>query len=86
MANIKSAKKRIQTTIRNTERNKDVKSKVKTLKKKAEVALSTKAEDKATAVKTFFANVDSAAVKGVFHKNKAARLKSRLAKKVNKAK
>ena len=86
MANVKSAKKRILTTARNTERNKTVKTKVKTLKKKADVAITAKAEDKLTAIKTFLATVDSAVSKGVFHKNKAARLKSRMAKKANKAK
>ena len=86
MANVKSAKKRILTTARNTERNKTVKTKVKTLKKKADVAITAKSEDKASALKTFLATVDSAVSKGVFHKNKAARLKSRMAKKANKAK
>lgn len=86
MANVKSAKKRILTTARNTERNKTVKTKVKTLKKKADIAITAKAEDKTSAIKTFLATVDSAVSKGVFHKNKAARLKSRMAKKANKAK
>jgi small subunit ribosomal protein S20 len=86
MANIKSAQKRILTTKRNTERNKTVKTMVKTLKKKAEGAISTKAETKQSAIKVFLANVDAAVSKGVFHKNKAARLKSRLMKKANKAK
>lgn len=78
MANIKSAKKRIKTTKRNNLRNKSVKSEIKTLRKAAEDAIKAKTENKDSLLKTYIARVDSAVSKGVFHKNKAARLKSNI--------
>ena len=86
MANIKSAKKRIKTIKRNTDRNKKFKSEIKTLQKKAEAAITGKVENVTEAVKTFIKRLDSAVSKGIFHKNTAARLKSRISKKANKAK
>ena len=85
MANIKSAKKRILVIQTKTLRNKMVKSKVKTLVKKVEAAIA--AADKAaaaTALKNAVVAIDKAAVKGIFHKNTAARKVSRLTKAVNK--
>lgn len=85
MANIKSAKKRILVIETKTLRNKMVKSRVKTLVKKVEAAVS--AADKAAAdaaLKTATIAIDKAAAKGIFHKNTAARKVSRLAKAVNK--
>jgi small subunit ribosomal protein S20 len=78
MANIKSAKKRIKVTARNTMHNKDITSEIKTLRKKAEGAFASKSENKDSLLKMFISRVDSAVSKGVFHKNKAARLKSRV--------
>lgn len=85
MANIKSAKKRILVIETKTLRNKMVKSKVKTLVKKVEAAVS--ASDKAAAaaaLRTASIAIDKAAAKGIFHKNTAARKISRLTKAVNK--
>ncbi|MDR2431231.1 MAG: 30S ribosomal protein S20 [Candidatus Margulisbacteria bacterium] len=76
MANIKSAKKRIKTARRDALKNKSVRSEVKTLRKAAEDALRAKADNKDALVKTYISRVDSAVSKGVFHRNKAARLKS----------
>jgi small subunit ribosomal protein S20 len=84
MANIKSAKKRIKTAIRNTERNKAVNTEIKTLRKKTEIALAAKSDQAQTLLKRFISRVDSAVSKGVYHKNKAARLKSRVIAKANK--
>ena len=84
MANIKSAKKRILVAEIRTARNKSIKSEVKTLTKKVEAAVA--ANDKAAAVealKVATSAIESAASKGVYHKNNAARKVSRLAKLVN---
>ena len=85
MANIKSAKKRIEVAKIRTERNKAIKSKVKTATKKVEAAVAN--NDKAAAVEALkFATktIDMATSKGVFHKNTASRKVSRLASLVSK--
>ena len=78
MPNIKSAKKRVLTSQAKNEANKSAKSALRTSIKKAR-------EDGADAatVKAAVGNVDKAAGKGLIHKNKAARIKSKLAKKAN---
>ncbi len=84
MANIKSAKKRILVSKTRNERNKSIKSAVKTAIKKVEAAVA--AKDKAAAEAALLAataTIDKAAKKGVYHKNNAARKVSRLAKAVN---
>lgn len=85
MANIKSAKKRIKVIERRTLRNKMIKSKVKTVIKKFEVALA--AGDKeaaAKALKAATSEISKAASKGIFHKNTASRKISRLTQAFNK--
>ena len=80
MANIKSAKKRILVN-----RNKAVKSSVKTAIKKVTAAIE--AKDKDAAAKALVAatsTIDKAAKKGVYHKNTASRKVARLAQSVNK--
>lgn len=84
MANIKSAKKRIKTSARNAERNKQYRTEIKTLKKKAEDAVSANKPEKESILKFFVSRVDSAVSKGIIHKNKASRLKSRMAAKTAK--
>ena len=83
MANIKSQKKRNITNAKRAERNKAVKSELKTRVKTASSAIGTDIEDEAVclAVK----RLDMAAAKGVIHKNQAARRKSRMMKQVNAA-
>ncbi len=84
MANIKSAKKRILVTETKTSRNKSIKSEVKTSIKKVEAAVT--AHDKtaaSAALTTAISNIESAASKGVYHKNNAARKVSRVTKLVN---
>lgn len=78
MPNIKSAKKRVLITKDRTEANKASKSALKTALKKARAEGAD-----AAAVKKAVSSVDKAAGKGLIHKNKAARLKSQLAKKAN---
>ena len=85
MAKIKSAKKRIEVTAVRTERNKAIRSKVKTSIKKVDAAIA--ANDKAAAeaaLKAATVEIDKAATKGVYHKNNASRKVSRLATAVNK--
>lgn len=85
MANIKSAKKRILVNKTKADRNKAIKSGVKTSIKKVTAAID--ANDKKTAQEALLAataTIDKAASKGVFHKNTASRKVSRLAQAVNK--
>ena len=85
LANIKSAKKRILVNAKKTERNKAIKSKVKTMIKKVDSAIA--AEDKELAKANLLvaiAEIDSACSKGVMHKNTAARKVSHITRKVNK--
>ena len=81
VANIKSQKKRILTNAKAAERNKAVKSELKTRSKNAVAAIGSETgeESMRLAVK----RLDMAAAKGVIHKNQAARRKSRLMKKIN---
>ena len=83
MANIKSQKKRILTDAKRAERNKAVKSELKTRVKSATQSAGTEssAEDVRLAIK----RLDKAAAKGVIHPNQAARRKSRLMRTVNSA-
>ncbi len=78
MPNIKSAKKRVLVASLRNERNKAAKTELKTVLKKARAEDATAEAVKAAAVK-----LDKSAGKGLIHKNKAARIKSRLAKKAN---
>ncbi|MGN1204167.1 MAG: 30S ribosomal protein S20 [Lachnospiraceae bacterium] len=85
MANIKSAKKRILVSQVRADRNKAIKSGVKTAIKKVNAAVES--GDKAAAVAALAAatgEINSAASKGVYHKNNASRKVSRLAAAVNK--
>ncbi len=86
MANIKSAKKRIKVIKKKTLRNKMIKSKTKSAIKKVTNALSNQNVEEAKAnLKGAIKAIDAACSKGVYHKNTAARKKSRLTKAVNKA-
>ena len=83
MANIKSQIKRIGTNKKSQDRNKAVKSEVKTAVRATREAIV--AGDKAAAVTALaFAakKLDKAAAKGVLHKNQVANRKSAIAKQV----
>ena len=85
MPNIKSAKKRVLVIKTKTERNKAIKSKVKTYVKKVDAAIES--GDKAAAKAALLAatsEIDKAAKKGVYHKNTASRKVSRMSLAVNK--
>ena len=84
MANIKSAKKRILVNQKKADRNKSIKSAVKTSIKKVEAAVVAKDKEAAVAaLANAISTIDKAATKGVYHKNNAARKVSRLSKAVN---
>ena len=83
MANIKSAKKRILQTRKKTEFNRFIKSRVRTKIKKIFSLIKTKNKDEAKLnFLSFESDVSKAISKGVFKKNTASRLVSRLSKKV----
>ncbi|MDE6501624.1 MAG: 30S ribosomal protein S20 [Ruminococcus sp.] len=79
MPNIKSAKKRVKVNATKAAANKARKSNLKTILKNADNAVDNKEE----AIKVAIKRVDQACAKGLMHKNKAARKKSQLAKKLN---
>ncbi len=83
MANIKSQKKRILTNAKRAERNKAVKSELKTRIKNAQTSAGSAENDES--VRLAVKRLDMAAAKGIIHKNTAARRKSRLMKRVNSA-
>jgi small subunit ribosomal protein S20 len=83
MANIKSQMKRNRQTIVRTERNKAVRSELKTRTKSAAAAAAAGDDNAEQLAREAQKRIDMAAQKGVIHKNAAARRKSRLAKKVN---
>ena len=85
LANIKSAKKRIEVAQIRNDRNKAIKSGVKTAMKKVFAAIEAGNKEAAQAELANATKViEMAASKGVYHKNNAARKVSRLSKAVNK--
>lgn len=80
MPNIKSQVKRVKTNAKQTQRNKAVKSNLKTELKKAEAAIAG-GDDKQQVVDKAYSVIDKAAKKGVIKKNTAARKKASIAKK-----
>ena len=85
MANIKSAKKRIIVNKVKADRNKSIRSKVKTAIKKVDAAIAAKdSEAAAVALKNAISELDKAQRKGIFHKNAVSRKISRLTVAVNK--
>ena len=85
MPNIKSAKKRVKVNATKAAANKARKSNLKTILKKADAPVATGAENKTEAIRVAIKRVDQACAKGLMHKNKAARKKAQLAKKLNAA-
>lgn len=83
MPNIKSAKKRVKVIATKTAQNKAYNSALKTVIKKANVAMESNSIDKAEAVRAAVKKIDQASAKGILHKNTAARKKSALVKKLN---
>lgn len=85
MPNIKSAKKRVAIAEANYMRNKSINSALKTAIKKADAAIANNSADKAEVVKVAVKKIDQAVSKGILHKNNAARKKSALIVRLNKA-
>ena len=84
MANIKSAKKRVIVSQKRADRNKAIKSRVKTYIKKVDAAIEAKDKEAAeAALKEAVSEINKAGSKGVYHKNTCARKVSRLTKAVN---
>lgn len=86
MPNIKSAKKRVILTEKANLRNRSIRSALRTSIKKADAAIDAKASDMDANVTAAIKSIDKAAAKGILHKNTAARKKSALTVKLNKAK
>jgi small subunit ribosomal protein S20 len=86
MANIKSQIKRNRQNEKRHERNKAVKSALKTSTKKVHTAVAEgDAETAGDQLRRIARELDKAASKGVVHKRTAARRKSRLARAINAA-
>jgi small subunit ribosomal protein S20 len=86
VANTKSAIKQIRVAERKRRRNQPVRTRAKTEIKKARVLVEDGKLDEAQAqAQEAIQVLDRAASKGVIHRNNAARRKSRLMKRLNKA-
>lgn len=84
MPNIESAIKRVRTAKKANVQNNAQKSAMRTAIKRFETALAEGSENTAELLKVALKSIDEAATKGLIHKNKASRDKSRLASKVAK--
>jgi small subunit ribosomal protein S20 len=79
-----SAMKRARQALKQNLRNKSVKTKVKTITKKLESSIASgNKEDVGKILKLAIKSLNSAASKGVIHRNTASRNISRLTRKVN---
>jgi small subunit ribosomal protein S20 len=79
LANIKSAEKRAQQSVKRRAHNMTLRSKMRTVIKKARAALESGEKVAAqTAVTTAVPVIDSMVNKGIIHRSTAARHKSRL--------
>jgi len=84
MANVKNAVKKIKQINKTTLAHQQLKSTVKNAIKNTDKAVATGDKEKAQAnLKLAIKSLDNAKVKGLVHKNKVDREKSRLTKKVN---
>ena len=81
MANIKSQMKRNRQNEVRRQRNKGVRSEMRTRTKSA-LAAAESGEGSAEELRAAVKRIDKAAQKGVIHKNNAARKKSRLVKRI----
>ena len=83
MPNIKSAKKRVKVIKAKTLINKNIRTNLKTVMKKADNAILNNDIDKKVIVVSAIKAIDKACAKGILHKNCASRKKSQLSKRVN---
>ena len=84
MPNIESAIKRVRTSEKANKKNSEQLSAMRTEIKKFEKAIAAGTEDVQELFKSATRSIDMALSKGLIHKNKAAREKSRLASKLSK--
>ena len=83
MANIKSQIKRVKTNEKRRQRNKSVRSSVRTAVRRFREAIEAGDSEKATELQRAAARaLDKAASKGVIHRNQAANRKSAMARRV----
>ena len=85
MANHASAEKRNRQRINRTERNRAVKSTLRTVLKKARAAVSSGAENAPELVKAAQAELDTAARKGVIPAKRASRVAGRVTAQASKS-
>ena len=86
MPNTKSAKKRLRQSLERRTRNRTAKSAVKTqLRKIRELATAGEVDKVKAEIPLTTKKLDQAASRGVLHRNTAARLKSRLSKRLKAA-
>ena len=85
MANIKSQIKRNRQTVKRNLANRKVRSEIHTRTKNADAAIAEGADNADELVREAIARIDKAAASGIMHKNKAARKKSQLTKRLNAA-
>lgn len=84
MANIKSAKKRIRVIKVKTLQNQMFRSQMRTMIKKFDAAVASGDKEQAIAAyRVAVKKVDQAVVRGILHKNNAARKKSQFTLKLN---
>ena len=86
MANIKSAKKRVELEKERRVVNNSVKSEIKTYIRKFKEALSTNVEEASKLYSVLVSKLDSAARENIIHKNSAERKKAHFAKLLDEAK
>ena len=85
MPQAKTAAKSARSAARKAERNKSIRSETKTKVTAAEKSIAAKKGQASADVVSAISSLDRAAKKKVIHPNTAARKKSRLMKKLNKA-
>lgn len=85
MANHASAEKRNRQRIKRTARNRAAKSELRTVLKKARAALKAAPQDATAALIAATSELDRAAAKGVIPRERASRVKGRLAAGLSKA-
>jgi len=84
MANTKSAEKNARKNSARYERNRAVKTKLKTLEKKFQASLESKDGDQAReSARIFISALDKAAKSALVHRNKVARKKASIAKAIS---
>ena len=84
MPNTRSAKKRMRQNAKRRTHNREIRGSLRTqIKKLREVIAQGDAEAGRAEMSRTAKSIDQAAAKGVLHKNRAARLKSRLSRLVN---